>query len=64
MRGLLLGADADPAVLGVMNVAAMVAVAIVIALEKLLRGEWLAKAAGLVAIMAGIIIVVVSVRAL
>jgi predicted metal-binding membrane protein len=52
-------------VLGVMNLAAMVAVAVVIALEKLLpRGEWLARAAGLVAIVAGVIIAALSVRAL
>ena len=52
-------------VLGVMNLAAMVAVAVVIALEKLLpRGEWLARAAGLVAIVAGIIIAALSVRGL
>ncbi len=52
-------------VLGVMNLAAMVAVAVVIALEKLLpRGEWLARAAGLVAIVAGIIIAALSLRAL
>lgn len=52
-------------VLGVMNLAAMVAVAVVIALEKLLpRGEWLARAAGLVAIVAGIIIAALFVRAL
>jgi predicted metal-binding membrane protein len=51
-------------VLGVMNLAAMVAVAVVIALEKLLpRGQWLARAAGLVAIGAGIIIAALSVRA-
>lgn len=52
-------------VLGVMNLAAMVAVAVVIALEKLLpRGERLARAAGLVAIVAGIIIAALSVRGL
>ena len=51
-------------VLGVMNLAAMVAVAVVIALEKLLpRGEWLAKGAGLAAITAGVIIAVLSIRA-
>jgi predicted metal-binding membrane protein len=44
---------------------AMVAVAVVIALEKLLpRGEWLARAARLVAIVAGIIIAALSVPAL
>jgi predicted metal-binding membrane protein len=44
-------------VLGVMNLPVMVAVAIVIALEKLLtRGEWLAKATGLAAIALGIVL--------
>ena len=52
-------------VLGVMNLTAMVAVAIVIALEKMLaRGEWLARAAGVAAIAAGVIIAVLSLRAL
>jgi predicted metal-binding membrane protein len=42
-------------VLGVMNVAAMVLVAVVIAAEKLLgRGEWIARAAGVAAILAGV----------
>ena len=50
-------------VLGVMNLGVMVAVAVVIALEKLLaRGEWVAKATGVVTIAAGLIIVVMSVR--
>jgi predicted metal-binding membrane protein len=52
-------------VLGVMNLTVMVAVAVVIALEKLLpRGEWLARATGLAAIAAGVIIAALSVRAL
>jgi predicted metal-binding membrane protein len=52
-------------VLGVTNLAVMVAVAVVIALEKLLsKGEWLARAAGLAAIAAGIIIAALSTRSL
>jgi predicted metal-binding membrane protein len=52
-------------VLGVMNLAAMIAVAVVIALEKLLaRGEWLARAAGLAAMTAGVIIAILSLRAM
>jgi len=52
-------------VLGVMNLTAMVAVAVVIALEKLLpRGERLARAVGLAAIAAGAIITALSARAL
>jgi predicted metal-binding membrane protein len=52
-------------VLGVMNLTVMVTVAVVIAVEKLLpRGEWLAKAAGLAAILAGVIIAALSVREL
>lgn len=52
-------------VLGVMNVAAMVTVAVVIALEKLLpRGQWLARAVGVAAIAAGVIIAALAVRAL
>jgi len=52
-------------VLGVMNLTAMVAVAVVIALEKLLpRGERLARAVGLAAIAAGVIITALSARAL
>lgn len=52
-------------VLGVMNLVAMVAVAVVIGLEKLLpKGERLARAAGLAAIVAGVIISALSVRAL
>jgi hypothetical protein len=43
----------------------MVAVAIVIALEKLFpRGEWLARAVGVAAIAAGLIIAALSLRAL
>jgi len=50
-------------VLGVMNLTVMVAVAVVIALEKLLPGgEWLARAIGLAAIAAGVIIAAISVR--
>jgi predicted metal-binding membrane protein len=52
-------------VLGVMNLTVMVAVAVVIALEKLLpRGEWLARATGLAAIAAGIVIAALSLRSL
>lgn len=52
-------------VLGAMNLAVMVAVAIVIALEKLLsKGERLAKATGVVAIAAGVIIAATSVRSM
>jgi predicted metal-binding membrane protein len=51
-------------VLGVMNLSVMVAVAVVIALEKLLpRGEWLARAVGLSAIAAGLVIAALSLRA-
>jgi predicted metal-binding membrane protein len=50
-------------VLGVMNLTIMVAVAVVIALEKLLpRGEWLARGIGLAAIAAGLVIAAGSVR--
>ena len=52
-------------VLGAMNLAVMVGVALVIAMEKLLsRGEWLAKATGIAAIAAGAIIATLSVRSL
>jgi predicted metal-binding membrane protein len=52
-------------VLGVMNLAAMIVVAVVIALEKLVaRGEWLAKVVGLAAMTAGVIIAILSVRAM
>ncbi len=52
-------------VLGVMNLTVMVAVAVMIALEKLLpRGVWLARAIGLVAIAAGVVMVVLSVGSL
>lgn len=52
-------------VLGVMNLAVMVAVAVVIALEKSLsKGEWLAKAAGVAAIVAGVIMAALSTRSL
>ncbi len=48
-------------VIGVMNVAAMVGVAAVIAAEKLLRrGLWVARAVGVGAIAAGLIVVVKS----
>ena len=43
-------------VLGVMNLTVMVGVAVVIAVEKLLpRGDWFAKAVGVAAILAGIV---------
>jgi hypothetical protein len=52
-------------VLGVMNLAVMVGVAVVVALEKLFAGgEWLAKAVGLAAIAAGVILATLSVRVL
>lgn len=52
-------------VLGVMNLIVMVAVAVVIALEKLVpRGMWLARATGLAAIAAGLVLTVLSVRSL
>jgi predicted metal-binding membrane protein len=52
-------------VLGVMNLTVMVAVAVVIALEKLLpKGEWLARAIGLASIVAGVVIAARSVRSL
>jgi predicted metal-binding membrane protein len=52
-------------VLGVMNLTVMVAVAVVIALEKLApRGDWLARAVGLAAIAAGAAIAAFSVRSL
>jgi predicted metal-binding membrane protein len=52
-------------VLGIMNLTVMVAVAVVIALEKLLpRGEWLARATGAAAIVAGVVIAALSVRSL
>lgn len=52
-------------VLGVMSLTVMVAVAVVIAIEKLLpKGEWLARATGLTAIVAGIVIAVLSARSL
>jgi len=52
-------------VLGAMNLAVMVAVAIVIALEKLLpNGEKLARATGVVAIGVGAVIVAKSVRSM
>ena len=50
-------------VLGVMNLTVMLAVAVVIALEKLLsNGGWIAKAVGLAAIAAGVVISTLSVR--
>ena len=52
-------------VLGVMNLAAMIAVAVVIALEKLLsKGGWVAQAVGLASIAAGVLISALSVRSL
>jgi len=43
----------------------MVAVAVVIAVEKLVpRGMWLARATGLAAIAAGMVLTVLSVRSL
>ncbi|HEV2490882.1 MAG TPA: DUF2182 domain-containing protein [Candidatus Acidoferrales bacterium] len=52
-------------VLGVMNLTVMVTVAVVIALEKLFpRGESVAKAVGLAAIVVGVIMATLSVRAL
>jgi len=51
-------------VLGVMNLTVMVAVAVVIALEKLVpKGEWLARAIGLAAIAVGVMITSLSVGA-
>ena len=51
-------------VLGTMNLAVMVGVALVIAMEKLLsRGEWLAKATGIAAI-AAVVIATLSARSL
>ncbi|GAC1620680.1 MAG: hypothetical protein NVS9B13_11210 [Candidatus Acidiferrum sp.] len=52
-------------VLGVMNLGVMVAVAVVIALEKMLsKGEWVAKVVGFAAIGAGIVIAGLSVHSL
>ena len=52
-------------VLGVMNLAVMVAVAAVIAMEKLLsKGVWLARAIGFAAIIGGIVIAALSLRSL
>jgi predicted metal-binding membrane protein len=52
-------------VLGVMNLMVMVAVAVVIALEKLLPGgPWLARVIGVAAIVAGVVMATLSVRAL
>jgi predicted metal-binding membrane protein len=52
-------------VFGVMNLSVMVVVAVVIALEKLLsKGEWLARATGIAAIAAGVVIAALSVRLL
>lgn len=52
-------------VLGVMNLTVMATVAVVIALEKLFpRGESVARAVGLAAIVAGVIMATLSVRAL
>lgn len=52
-------------ILGVMNLTVMATVAVVIALEKLLpRGESLARAAGVAALVAGVIMAALSVRAL
>ena len=52
-------------VLGVMSLGVMVAVAIVIALEKLVpRGEWVARAAGVATIAAGVVTSILSFRSL
>jgi len=52
-------------VLGVMSLAVMAAVAVVIALEKLIpRGEWIAKATGVATIAAGMMIAGLSLRAM
>ena len=52
-------------ILGVMNLTVMLAVAVVIALEKLLsKGEWVAKVAGVAAITAGLVIAAEGIRAL
>jgi predicted metal-binding membrane protein len=52
-------------VLGVMNLTVMVAVAVVIALEKLVpRGQQLARGAGLAAIAGGLLIAALSVHSL
>jgi predicted metal-binding membrane protein len=49
-------------VLGVMNLAVMLVVAAVIALEKLApRSEWIVRIIGAVAIVAGVVVVVRSV---
>ena len=51
--------------LGVMNLGVMIAVALVIALEKLsVKGEWVAKATGVAAIIAGIAIAILSIPSL
>jgi predicted metal-binding membrane protein len=51
-------------VLGVMNLTVMLAVAIVIALEKLLvHGEWVAKATGFAAIAGGLVMAANAARA-
>jgi predicted metal-binding membrane protein len=50
-------------VLGVMSLSVMVAVAVVIALEKLLaKGVWVAKATGVAAIAAGLVLMAVHLR--
>jgi predicted metal-binding membrane protein len=52
-------------VLGVMNLGVMIAVALVIAVEKLsVKGEWFAKATGVAAIVAGIAIATLSIPSL
>jgi predicted metal-binding membrane protein len=52
-------------ILGVMNLGVMIAVALVIALEKLsARGEWVAKGTGVAAIIAGIAIAMLSIQSL
>ncbi len=52
-------------VFGVMNLTVMVVLAVVIALEKLLaKGEWVAKATGVAAIVAGLAMTGVAIRAL
>jgi predicted metal-binding membrane protein len=51
-------------VLGVMNLTVMIAVAVVIALEKLLiHGEWVAKATGFAAIAGGLVMAANAARA-
>jgi len=52
-------------VLGIMSLSVMAAVAVVIALEKLVpRGEWIARAAGLAAIAGGLVVASMVLRSL